>query len=368
MNIKTARFNSNNGAEFHKALKSRVDEYFSSKKISKNANTKMVIKTIAMISFYVLPYLALMIFDLQGVWFYASWLMMGVGMAGIGLSIMHDANHEAYSKNKKVNTALGYLVNFLGGHATNWKIQHNVLHHTYTNIDGLDEDINPGKIMRFSPGAPKHKVHRYQHYYAWFFYSLMTIAWTITKDFRQLIRYNKSGLIKAQKTSFAKELVIIIISKSIYYSLFVVLPILILSASWWMVVVGMVIKHLTAGLILSTIFQPAHVMETSEYNQPEGEANLVPHNWAVHQLYNTTNFAPNNKILSWFAGGLNFQIEHHLFPNICHIHYSELSPIVEKTAKEFDLPYNVEPTFRSALINHAKMLKLLGRMDAPAAA
>jgi linoleoyl-CoA desaturase len=196
----------------------------------------------------------------------------------------------------------------------------------------------------------------------------MTIAWTITKDFRQLIRYNKSGLIKAQKTSFAKELVIIIISKSIYYSLFVVLPILILSASWWMVVVGMVIKHLTAGLILSTIFQPAHVMETSEYNQPEGEANLVPHNWAVHQLYNTTNFAPNNKILSWFAGGLNFQIEHHLFPNICHIHYSELSPIVEKTAKEFDLPYNVEPTFRSALINHAKMLKLLGRMDAPAAA
>ncbi|MFP5471570.1 MAG: fatty acid desaturase family protein [Bacteroidia bacterium] len=368
MNIKTARFNPNNGAEFYKILKSRVDEYFASKKISRNANAKMVIKTISMILIYILPYLALMIGDFSGWLFFAMWLIMGIGMAGIGLSVMHDANHEAYSKNKRVNTVLGYLVNFLGGHATNWKIQHNVLHHTYTNIDGLDEDINPGKILRFSPNAPKLKVHKYQHYYAWFFYSLMTIVWTLTKDFNQLVRYNKQGLVKAQRTTLGKELAIVIVSKLIYYALFIALPIILLSTPWWMVVVGMVIKHLTAGLILSAIFQPAHVMETSEYNQPEGDQNLVPHNWAVHQLFNTTNYAPNNKILSWYAGGLNYQIEHHLFPSICHIHYSELSPIVEKTAKEFNLPYNVEPTFRSALINHAKMLKELGRVDMPAMA
>jgi linoleoyl-CoA desaturase len=362
MNIQIARFNPNNGAEFYKVLKSRVDDYFSSKKISKHANAKMVIKTISMFALYITPYVVLMTTNPSGWFFYFLWLMMGIGMAGVGLSVMHDANHEAYSTNKAVNKWLGYSINMLGGHSTNWKIQHNVLHHTYTNIDGLDEDINPGSIMRFSPNQKRLKFHRFQHLYSWFFYSIMTLAWTATKDFKQILRYNQKGLVKAQRTTLTKELAVIIFSKLAYYFIFIALPIIFLSAPWWMIVLGAILKHLTTGLILGCIFQPAHVMETSEYPVPD-EKHMLEHNWAVHQLYNTTNFAPNNKLLSWYVGGLNFQVEHHLFPNICHVHYKELSKIVEQTAKEYDLPYYVEPTFTSAIVNHAKMLKKLGTED-----
>jgi linoleoyl-CoA desaturase len=367
MNIKSARFNPNNGAEFYKVLKARVDDYFNSNKISRNGNSTMVIKTIALISLYFVPYFTLIIGDFGGWIFFALWLLMGLGMAGIGLSVMHDANHGAYSKNKRVNDALSYVIVLLGGHSTNWKIQHNVLHHTYTNVDGLDGDIDAGILFRFSPNQPKLKFHRFQHLYAWFFYSLLTVSWTLIKDFKQIKRYDEQGLVKAQRTTYRKELMIIILSKLIYYTVFVAVPIMVLSVSWWMVVLGVVVKHLTTGLILSSIFQPAHVMETSEYPLPD-DKDMLEHNWAVHQLYNTTNFAPNNKLLSWYVGGLNFQIEHHLFPNICHVHYKKLSKIVEQTAKEFDLPYYVEPTFRSALLNHARMLKKLGNEDVPAMA
>ncbi len=361
MELKVARFNPKNGVEFQKKLKQRVDEYFSSKNISKTGNTAMVIKTIFMLSLYFVPYITLLVADLSGWMFFLMWFVMGVGVAGVGLSVMHDANHGSYSKNNKINNIIGNVIALIGGHSTNWKIQHNVLHHTYTNIDGLDEDLEPGSMLRFSPHRPLKKYHKYQYLYAWFFYGMMTLAWSITKDFQQLSRYDKKGLIKAQRTTYATELRKIILAKIVYFGFILVLPMVLLSVPWWMVILGFLVKHYTAGLILSAIFQSAHVMENMEFPEPDDNGGMLEHNWAVHQLYNTTNFAVNKKAFSWFVGGLNFQIEHHLFPNICHIHYSGLSKIVKKTAQEFDLPYFEEPTFRSALATHVRMLKQLGR-------
>lgn len=361
MQIKTARFNPKNGADFHKTLKQRVDEYFSSNNISRNADASMVAKTVFMLSLYFVPYIALLIGDFSGWLFFLMWFIMGIGVAGVGLSVMHDANHGSYSKNQKTNNFIGSVIALIGGHSTNWKIQHNVLHHTYTNIDGLDEDLEPGSMLRFSPHKPLKKYHKYQYLYAWFFYGLMTLAWSLTKDFQQLSRYDKMGLVKAQRSTFSAELRKIIISKVVYFGFIIALPIILLSVPWWMVVLGFLVKHYTAGLILSAIFQAAHVMENMEFPEPKEEDGTLEHNWAVHQLYNTTNFAPKKKLFSWFVGGLNFQIEHHLFPNICHIHYKALSEVVKKTAAEYNLPYFEEPTFRSALVTHVRMLKQLGR-------
>lgn len=362
MHIKTARFNAKNGAEFYKTLRQRVDDYFASNNISKNGNSAMVFKTIVMLSLYFVPYFVMLIGDFSGWIFFALWILMGIGVSGIGLSVMHDANHGSYSKNPTINKWVGNVIALIGGHSTNWKIQHNVLHHTYTNIEGLDEDIDPpGGMLRFSPHQPLKKRHKYQHLYAWFFYGLMTLAWSLTKDFKQLIRYEKMGLIKSQRTTFRAELTKIIVAKVIYFSFILVVPMLVLSVSWWMIVLGFLLKHYTAGLILSTIFQSAHVMENMEYPEPNAEDSSLENNWAVHQLYNTTNFARKKKLFSWFVGGLNFQIEHHLFPNICHVHYSALSELVKKTAEEYNLPYYEEPTFRSALATHVRMLKQLGR-------
>ena len=323
----------------------------------------MKFKTGFMLALYFVPYAFMLTPLVETVWmFLLLWVIMGIGVAGIGLSIMHDANHGAYSKSPRVNKIVGYCLNLVGGSAANWKMQHNVLHHSFTNIDGMDEDIAPLGIMRFSPHQKRRKIHKAQYIYAWFFYALMNVSWIIQKDFTQLVRYDKMGLVKGQRSTLKKMMTELIISKSLFYTYVVVVPILVTDFAWYWVIAGLFIVLLVSGFILACIFQPAHVMPTSEYPLPDETGN-IENDWAVHQLATTTNFAPKAKLFSWFVGGLNFQIEHHLFPNICHVHYKQLSKIVKKTADEFNLPYNVQPTFAHALIEHGRMLHTLGRKD-----
>jgi len=288
---------------------------------------------------------------------------MAWGMAGIGTSVMHDANHGTYSPNKKVNNFISHILEIIGGYAVTWRIQHNVLHHTYTNIAGLDEDIDSIKFLRFSPQQPWRPEHRYQYLYAWFFYMMMTLFWMTAKDYLQVVRYRQHDLLVKQKVSLEQAIFRITLFKIFYYSYILVLPILFSGMPWYFVILGFIFMHLTAGLFLSCVFQPSHIVEVSKFSLPvqEDGRGEMEDSWAIHEVANTTDFAPNNRILSWFIGGLNFQIEHHLFTDICHVHYKNLAPIVKKTAVEFGIPYHVLPGFFIALKEHAKMLKLLGR-------
>ncbi len=360
MDYSNIKFATRTNAEFFSTLRSRVQEHFKENNITRFGNYKMVIKTIALLAMYFVPYF-LMIFDVfASLWIQAGlWMIMGFGMAGIGFSVMHDANHGAYAKNGTVNKLLGLLANILGASATNWKIQHNVLHHSYTNVSGIDEDISPGGIMRFSPHQKRHKAHRFQHLYAWFLYALMTLQWSTVKDFKQLFRYKRMGLTKKVDKNFNKLFIQLLISKVVYYGYLIALPIIVTSTPWYFIILFYVIMHFIAGFLLAIVFQPAHVVPTSEFPLPD-QSGQMDNNWAVHQLLTTSNFAPTNKLLSWYVGGLNFQIEHHLFPNICHVHYKNLSKIVKKTAEEYGVPYNVMPTFRNAISQHAKLLHDFG--------
>ena len=138
--------------EFVKVLKKRVNQYFKDKNISKYNNFNMILKTVIMILIYFVPFSFVLSGTIETWWInLILWAVMGIGMAGIGMGVMHDANHGSYSKYKNINTVLGYIIHFVGGSATNWKLQHNVLHHTYTNISGMDEDLDSDPIMRFSP-------------------------------------------------------------------------------------------------------------------------------------------------------------------------------------------------------------------------
>lgn len=362
MSISSISFSKSHNVEFYKTLQHRVREYFKETKKSRYANANMVLKTIFMISLYFVPFILMLTVIENRLISFAMWAVMGFGMAGIGLSIMHDANHGAYSKNKHINKLMGFMLNVLGGSDVNWRIQHNILHHTYTNITGMDEDINPGKVMRFSPHAERYKIHRYQHLYAWFLYGLMTLMWCTVKDYRQVIRYNKMDLVKTQGMTYRKVMLSIILSKVLYFAVMFTLPILFSSLSWWMIIIGFVMMQFIAGLVLAMIFQPAHVVPTSNYPVPDDSGNIDA-DWAVNQLFNTANFAPKAKLFSWYVGGLNFQIEHHLFPNICHVHYNKLAKIVKETAEEFNLPYISQKTFYGALKEHTIMLRNLGRYD-----
>ena len=346
--------------QFFATLNQRVNQYFKSNNISKHANTEMVIKTIFMLSLYLIPYALILGGVIQGN--LALWLttiVMGLGMAGIGLSIMHDANHGAYSDKPWVNNLLGATLNLVGGHSFNWKVQHNVLHHTYTNVHEADEDISPRGVLRMAPGSPWKPMHRYQHLYAWFFYGLLTFVWILFKDFQRLTRYQRDGFVTRQKSTAAKEWSVLLLTKAIYVIYICVIPMKVLDISFGTWFIGFLTMHYISGFILAIIFQPAHVVDGTIYPVADDQGNLE-NNWAIHQMQTTTNFAMDSTWFSWYVGGLNFQVEHHLFPQICHIHYRKLAPILEATAKEFGVPYKKKKTFLDAVLDHAKMMKVLG--------
>jgi len=347
---------------FYDTVRQRVDEYFTANNLSKHANVSMKIKTAVMLSLYFVPYTVMAAGWGDGsVWlFYGLWVLMGLGVVGIGTSVMHDSNHGSYSGSKLLNSLLGNILNLLGGYGRTWRIQHNILHHTYTNVDGLDEDIEAGVLLRMSPHAPRYGFHRFQHLYAWFLYALMNLFWVTVKDFKQVVRYEREGLLRKEKVSLKKAITELSLVKVFYLCYVVGIPILFSGMPWYHVLLGFVLMHMLAGLGLACIFQPAHVMETSAYPEPS-PARKMEQSWAVHQLLNTTNFSPRSRVTAWFIGGLNYQIEHHLFPQVCHIHYPKISAIVERTAGEYGLPYYVQRNFATALLQHARMLRALGQ-------
>lgn len=349
-----------NSSEFTNTLRQRVDDYFTSRGLSKNADFSMYLKTFILLGFYFVPYFFIVQGHLSYLELVLSYFIMGLSGAGIGMSVMHDANHEAYFSNKKLNKIFGHTLELLGASSYNWRMQHNVLHHTYTNIDGLDEDLQAGKVLRFSRNSPLKKYHGFQHIYGPFLYSLLAVGWIGWNDYFRLKRYIDKGFFKGQSPYFTYvQFAKLIISKVLYFIYILIIPIYLSGLSGWQVFSGFVVMNLICGLILSVIFQLAHINNDASFNMPEG-ATKLEHDWTVHQLLTTANFAPKNWFLNWYVGGLNFQVEHHLFPNCCHIHYPNIAPIVEKTANEYGIPYHSFTTFSEAFKAHIQHLKELG--------
>jgi linoleoyl-CoA desaturase len=313
-----------------------------------------------MFSLFLVPLIILLTIDLPSWAQILMCIIIGIGMAGVGMNIMHDANHESFSSKKWVNNIMGGSIYILAGNVYNWKVQHNVLHHTYTNIQGMDEDIDAGRIIRFSKHSKWLQIHKFQKYYSIFLYGLLTINWAITTDIKQMKSYLKRKLSYGKFPNPAKEWSILVVSKVLYYSIWLVLPILIMNVAWWQVLIGFFIMHYTAGMILSVVFQLAHVMPNTDMPVPD-ENGQMKHTWAIHQLYTTSNFAINSKIVNFFTGGLNHQVEHHIFPHISHVHYKKISEIVKNTTLEFNLPYNEYKTMIGAFIDHFKQLDKLGK-------
>jgi linoleoyl-CoA desaturase len=320
----------------------------------------MVVKTLIMLSLFFIPLIVLASGMVTAVWMlFLLYILSGLGMAGIGMGVMHDAIHGSYSKNNKINTLLGYSFNLIGGNAVVWKIQHNVLHHTYTNIEHADDDLNAPFFLRFSPHAKHYWVHQFQHIYIWFFYGISTISWITSKDFVRLKRYKNMGLL-TEKQDYNKELAKLIAWKIFYYSYALVLPMIMVPFSWGLILLAFVCMHFVTGTLVSVVFQIAHIMPDTKFPLPDKEG-LINDNWYGHQLATTSNFSPKSSFLFWLIGGLNYQVEHHLLPDVCHVHYKKLTNIVAETAREFGMPYHVKKSMFQAIVAHTKMLRFLGR-------
>lgn len=359
MNQTYIKFSRKDSAQFFKTLNKRVNNYFKENNINRTGNWKLHLKTVVMFSLYLIPYILLFIFDMPWWLQLISAVVMGIGMAGVGMNVMHDANHGSYSSKKWVNKIMGGSIYILAGNVYNWQVQHNVLHHTYTNIHGHDEDLDAGRVMRFTEHAPWKRFHRFQHIYGVFLYGLLTINWVLTADFKQTNSYLKRKLSYGKFPKPVIQWITLIGSKLLYAVVWIVIPILFTDIAWWKILIGFFIMHYVAGLILSVVFQLAHVVEDTIMPLPD-DTGTMKNTWAIHQLFTTVNFSTNNKIVNWFTGGLNHQVEHHIFPNISHVHYKKISDIVKKTANEFNLPYHEYKTTRKALIAHFNYLKEMG--------
>lgn len=339
---------------FFKTLKQRVDQYFVETGTHKYANTTMWIKIVLFLSGFISCYGFIISGLTSNLCMFLLAIFLGIFSAFVGFNICHDALHGAISSNKYVNKAFGMVFNLLGASPYIWTISHNGVHHTFTNIPGHDDDliVAPG-IIRIEANDPIKKIQQYQHWYAFPLYALASLSWAFRKDFMKIFQ-RKIGQIVVKHPK--KEYFKLFAFKGLYYFLFIVLPLIVLNITWWQFLIGFVAMHIAQGLTMGLVFQLAHVIEDTHFPEAGSNGNMEDA-WAEHQMLTTANFASNSRIASFLLGGLNRQIEHHLFPGVCHIHYSKLGLIVKQTAKEFDLPYIESLTFFAAMKSHYRVLK-----------
>ena len=355
---KKVKFTNLNKSTFYATLRKRVDEHFEHNKLSVHANGAMWFKTVFFLGIFISLYLGILMADLSPLLKLGMAIMLGVFGAFVGFNICHDAIHKAFSDKPFVNKIFSFLFSLIGASAYVWSICHNIVHHTYTNIAGHDEDIDvaPG-LIRFCENEPVNKIQRYQHFYAFGLYSLAMLSWVFRKDYKKFFQ-TKIG---SQVANHPKiEYFNLFFFKFLYYFLFIILPLVVLDITWWQFIIGFLAMQFAQGLVLGLVFQLAHVVEGTSFPEPNEDGN-IEEAWAAHQMMTTANFAVNSKIASFLCGGLNRQVEHHLFPKICHIHYPAIGKIVKDTALEFNLPYIESPTFFSALASHYRMLRKLGK-------
>jgi len=358
--VKFVRQNSRE-REFALEVRKRVRAYFKDNNKSIHGNFSMYLKSLIILSVYLAPFIIILTSSISPWTALLLAVIMGVGEAGVGMSIMHDGVHRAYSPKKWVNDLAASTMFLLGSNIFNWKIQHNFKHHTFTNIFGYDPDISELKIIRLCQYGPLKKYHRYQHFYSFPLYGLMTFA-RLFGEIGVLLDYNRKGITAEQNVDPTWQLVKLIVIKIVYFAVIIGLPLYFTDFAFWQILIGFIALHVTAGMIMSTVFQMAHVVEGTDQRIVDKDQ-TINNDWLVHQLRTTSDFGRKNGLFSWYIGGLDFQIEHHIFQNICHVHYPAIAPIVESTAKEYGFNYNLKPTVFHALGSHYRRLRELGKEE-----
>jgi linoleoyl-CoA desaturase len=342
---------------FHVELKKRINDYFESSGRSLTGNKQLYIKAGILFTAFVGLYIHLVFFTPSNIWAILECILLGLVVAGIGFNIMHDGAHGSFSKYKWVNNIAAFSLNLLGGSSFMWNVKHNVIHHAFTNIDGVDDDIDIQPWMRMSSTQPKLKMHKYQHFYFWFLYSMLYILWVFVLDYQKYFKKKIGAMPLKRMTPW--DHIVFWGFKALYLFLFFLIPFY--TVGIIPTIIGFLIFSVVAGFILSIVFQLAHTVEHTNFPIPQNETGKLEDEWAIHQLKTTANFAPRNKLISWLVGGLNYQIEHHLFPKVSHVHYPEIRKIIKQACNEFNVPYTEYKKMSHAVISHVLFLKQMGR-------
>lgn len=337
---------------FHQDVVAEVQRYFTARRLARHGDRRLHFKTAALLIWWAASYwlLVFIVHDASQATILA--LLLGLSMAGIGFNVTHDAIHHGYSRSRRTNNLVSMISDFMGVSSYLWRWKHNYLHHGYTNIIGIDSDVNPKVFRGLCLDRPRRGIYRLQHIYLWFFYALLAVKWHLFGDFRSLI----TGRIGNQRIRRPRRLdmAALLAGKLLFFSWMFGIPLL--RHPVGIVIAFYLLTAFTLGLTLSVVFQLAHCVEEAIFTTPTLEDGRAEVDWAVHQIESTVDFAQESEVLTWFLGGLNFQIEHHLFPNICHIHYPAFAPIVQRCCKRWGIHYSAHRSLSAAIASHYRFL------------
>ncbi|MFN6945874.1 MAG: fatty acid desaturase family protein [Cytophagaceae bacterium] len=348
-------FNNKNNP-FFTSLKGKVNQYFFDNQFHTSGNKRLYFKSSIQTGSAIALYIMLVFFT-PGI--FLSLILcavLGVNLAVLGFNIMHEGGHQTFSKYSWLNTVGAYFLNVLGGNIFFWKIKHNINHHTYTNIEGMDSDIDIKPFMRVHEKQSRLWIHKFQHIYCVILYGISYLVWIFWDDFQ---KYFTGDIATGQHRRMEiKEHLIFWVTKVLYIIVYLVVPIFLLGFA--KALIGFAVISFVCGLSIGLVFQLAHVVEGTSFPEPSIDLNRIEQEWAIHQINTTANFSTNNKIVSWLLGGLNFQVEHHLFPRISHIHYPAINRLVKETCEEFKIKYLEYPSVYSAVHSHFSHIKRIG--------
>jgi linoleoyl-CoA desaturase len=316
----------------------------------------MLLKTVTIFAWLAASYLGLVF--LATTWWQALPLAtsLALAMAAVGFNVMHDGGHGSYSRHRWLNKVASLSLNVVGGCSYFWHFKHNIAHHSFTNVTGSDDDFNVGPAGRLSPRDAHRPFHRFQHIYIWALYALLAIEWQTTGDFRTMLKPGVADTAYARPRGW--EQVYFWVGKALFYTLAFVIPLL---HHGVLTVVGVYLyTGVVLGLTLATVFQLAHCVQEAAFPAPISDTRKMASDWFTHQVETTVDFGRGNRVLTWYVGGLNFQIEHHLFPKVCHLHYPAISPLVEAACRDHGVRHSSHPRMIDALRSHVRFLKQLG--------
>jgi linoleoyl-CoA desaturase len=306
--------------------------------------------------------------SLVGVVLASGWLEGGVAgaslalaFAAVGFNIQHDANHNAFfatstKRLSRANRIVGWSMFVVGTDANRWLYRHNTLHHGSPNVVGLDSDINLGPLARLAPFQRRYFWHRYQHIYLWSLYCF-TVLEIMFNDLATLVGASRHA---RKSHSRVIEATVAVLTKVAFSAVMIGLPLL--THAFWVVLVGALAVMLAVGFILGVVFQSAHVVEGAEF---AAAGSRPPYQWHEWQVRSSLDFShgsgPLSRLFRWYAGGLDHQTEHHLFPRVPHTAYPIIAPVVSAICTEYDIPRHIQPSFHAAVASHFRHIRAMGR-------
>jgi linoleoyl-CoA desaturase len=341
----------------HARLKGAAHAALSRRGLPSHGGTQIVFKAAFILALLVGSYLAL-VFWAQAWWEVAlTAFLLSQAIVLVGFNVMHDGAHASFSSRGWVNRLAGRSLDLIGGSATLWRIKHGVLHHSYTNLVGFDDDLDTKGLLRLHTSQPLRPHHRYQVLYALPVYSLLSIHWVLS-DFKEFVTGRVGNHIQRERHS-TRDILLFVGFKLNFFILALGLPLAL--HPWQSALLVLLAIQLVVGFTTSLVFQLAHVVDLVDMPAPIPGTRRVAEDWAAHQLRTTADFAPGNRLVNWYCGGLNLQVEHHLFSRVSHVRYAHLRPVVQQICSEFGVRYRSYPTVFAAVRGHLRQLAALGR-------